>query len=336
MLASTQALFRLLSFQEALNHELISVHVKVVCKLGSAIDANAILNWMQEQSNLKYVSHLLPVLTKHGTTKHALELYHLSVVNGEMKPDAPEELMAYWGKVGLQSAVSLLAATAFNKQSDHYQIKCSVLGLVHLNTHDYEPKIEAALEACYGRALFAEYHPALVAKLPNRVSHFKRMFELGEEIASTDCNGGLLLGFALSGAEGKPWLKRALYSQAWDSFDYGTGTVYASYKAIKFAQIPLLELYHDLAMVDAQNSQQLAYQLGLLLAMLSLRLQDVDHEPLESVLELYQGLFNQHEAQTRNIWEMTENDKQIQELHSLNHLMLAQIESELLMNNLKV
>jgi hypothetical protein len=184
--------------------------VRVIRRAGGATDAAALLPVLLGDPAAG--SALLPVLACHGDLSTAEALLGVHERN-------PEVLHAV-GYLGLEAAAVILWDYAVHGE---WHAQCAaVLGLVHLRCDGID--VAAELRRHEGRGLFPELLPALAVKTGD-LGWAQRLLDWGTTVASTDCNGGLLLGLALLGDAGREAFDLALWSPAWETWSGSTGTV---------------------------------------------------------------------------------------------------------------
>ncbi len=188
---------------------------------------------------------LLPVLATHGDTAMAEPLLAACVEDGWLKPEMPEDVLQVVGCLGYEPATRLL----WNHLSidDYSTPVAACLGLTHLPCTELAGEIDAALREHHFKNLFPEYLPALAAKTgdpawPARIYDWgSRGNGLNHPGASTDCNGGLLVGLALSGDTAL--FERALWNAHWECYSSATGTIRAAYGGTRVLGLDAARLY---------------------------------------------------------------------------------------------
>jgi hypothetical protein len=133
---------------------------------------------------------------------------------------------------------------------DHYEMMDACFGLVHLPCTGIREEIERQLRKNVRNALFPEFLPILATKLDDP-SWVGRLAAWGEGPASTDCNGGLILGLALLG--GRDEFIRALWNPRWEAYSFSTGTSRFAYLGTRVLDLGIRELYTDLRTLLASD-----------------------------------------------------------------------------------
>lgn len=283
MLPATQELIAHLQSGER-SAPLIDALVYAVVRCGGPSDARALLPTFLDAPFDFYHQYLLPVFAAWGDAATAEAIY------GTCAPAhhevAPPEVLELLGRLRYAPARPLLVRYAFDA-SDYYYSKHAVLGLLHFELDDLHELIEQAVEATCGQALFAEFVPALVSKLPQRAALLEKLYHSGTTVCSTDCNAGILLGFALSGAEGLPWFRKALFHPAWEASN--TGTALWAGRGLGFLGLGLGDLFAEVAQQD--DEEAVAYGTRVLFTLLEVRLHDRYTPHAETFASLLRRLF---------------------------------------------
>ncbi|MEV4512105.1 hypothetical protein AB0K00_24440 [Dactylosporangium sp. NPDC049525] len=184
--------------------------VRAIRRSGDADDASALLPVFLRDPAAG--NALLPVLACHGDPSTAEALLSVHERN-------PEVLHAV-GYLGHEAAALILWDQVLRGDWD---AQCAaVLGLVHLRCDGID--VGAELRRHEGHGLFPELLPALAVKTGDP-TWAERLLDWGTNHASTDCNGGLLLGLALLGDAGREAFDLALWSPTWETWSGSTGTV---------------------------------------------------------------------------------------------------------------
>jgi hypothetical protein len=189
MLEVTRELIRRHGRGAAGEHDVwVRAAVRAIRRHGGPADAAALLPLLLDDPAAG--GALLPVLACHGDRSTAAALLGVHDRN-------PEVLHAV-GYLGHEDAALILWEYALHGDWD---AQCAaVLGLVHLRCDGID--VAAQLRRHEGCGLFPELLPALAVKTGDP-SWARRLLQWGTTYASTDCNGGLLLGLALLGGSGR-------------------------------------------------------------------------------------------------------------------------------------
>ncbi|RYY91383.1 MAG: hypothetical protein EOO11_22790, partial [Chitinophagaceae bacterium] len=272
-------------------YEAIGAAVRTVLLKGGRNDAEALLQVFLERPYNYEHSLLLPVFARHGDPSFAPLLAKACLHDGRLHAEAPAAVLEVLGTLKWAPARPLLHHYALVENNDYYNAAPAALGLMHFDCSEWEAEIEAAVRATIGRNLFPEFVPALVCTLPNRAELLPELYLSGREWASTDCNAGILLGFGMSGDDGRPWLLEALLDPSYEAYATGTGTRYYAYRALIESGLTLPELFtHVRAPADDEEQR---YRLRVLRSLLEVKcynpeLSVRDREPLS---ETFKALF---------------------------------------------
>ncbi|MGW1065641.1 hypothetical protein ACWD4F_14140 [Streptomyces aureus] len=185
---------------------------------------------------------LVPVLARHGDRRLAERLLEATVEGGRLREGVPSGVLHAVGRLGYTPATSLL----WEHVDDSYDVsKDACLGLSHLPCEELRGAITESLEKHEGAALFPEFLPVLATKTQDP-GWLDRLVAWGGNHASTDCNGGLILGIALHGEQARPAFTRLLWDTRWDACDRGTGSALWTYASTRVLGLDLPQLYADL------------------------------------------------------------------------------------------
>ena len=183
--------------------------------------------------------HCAPLMAL-GTRAMGERLLRTFIEGGRLREGTPDELLHVLGYLGVEEAEPVLWTAAVSS-GDHYLSMSACLGLLHLPCTGREVAIADAIRGCMGRNLFPEFLPVLACKT-NEPSLAEAMVESGATVASTDCNGGLLLGLALLGA--RDAFERALFDPRWEAVGTATGTRRYAFAGVRVLGLSLIRL-HD-------------------------------------------------------------------------------------------
>ncbi|ANE51755.1 hypothetical protein [Flavisolibacter tropicus] len=344
MLSITQELIEHLHASDSKEQPpaLAGSYINVILKCGDVKDAEALLPVFLEKPSHFYRTQLLPILGMFGTNAIAQGLLENCFATNQLKADMPEELLHVLGQLRYEPAIDMLSSYALSDTSGYYPSKYAVLGLLHFPCEGYEQQIEAAIRNTFGKNLFNEFVPSLVCKLKNRDALLPILYEQGVTVCSTDCNAGLLLGFALSGVEGANYIRKALFDPAWEADATGTGTAYWASKSMQYTGVSFEELYAAIKQED--NPDKLDYQLRVFESLLSRRLESVE-EPLrlehskskESFTTLYELLFRWATPNRQNnILDLAEKVDREQDFYLLEKVLLQKVEEECLLKVIRL
>ncbi|MGW1681710.1 hypothetical protein [Saccharopolyspora sp. NPDC002376] len=214
-----------------------SAAVEVVVRHGSRSDAEALLPIFL--ANPEERAELVRVFARHGDIALAQRLMAECVDAGELRTGVPPEVLRALGILGLERAEQLLWAQA--TAPDYETGLHAALGLLHLHCHDLREEIARTLAQYEGQSFFPEFLPVLAARTQDP-SWLQRLVAWGEQSASTDCNGGLILGIALHGEAAEAEFRRLLWDLRWEADGDGTGSDYWAYVGCRMLGLGLAEL----------------------------------------------------------------------------------------------
>ncbi|MGV9313620.1 hypothetical protein ACWDR0_15735 [Streptomyces sp. NPDC003691] len=217
-----------------------SMVVDVVLRHGSRSDAEALLPVFLDDPGAR--ERLVPVFARHGDTSIAERLLEAAVEGGRLRDGMPTGVLRAVGYLGYEPAERMLWE---HVEGPYDQSADACLGLLHLSCRGLRAEIAEALEGYEGSHLFAEFLPVLATKTGDP-SWLGRLVAWGEDGASTDCNGGLILGIALHGDPARAAFDRLLWNPRWEAHGGGTGSDYWAYAGARVLGLGMPELYAGL------------------------------------------------------------------------------------------
>lgn len=336
MLSTTTKLIGYLNDKERYrNYSVIGSMIYAIIKCGSKEDADELLGqYLANPFDSKYFD-LLSVFKKFGDSSYAEKLYDLLVEDDRLAEDADTEVLALLGHFHYEPAKKMLANYAFGLiDTSYYYTKDAIIGLLNFDCDEYQAQIREEIVKCYGQGLFSEFIPALVCKLHDRAEFLEPLYELGSKYASTDCNGGIVLGFSLCGEEGKKYFRKILFDPDWETYGGGTGTDHYTYKGLKNLGITFRELYGQVRQIT--DKKELEYALSVLLAMVRKRIYDRYDQDIETFSEIYQLLFGwKNENESDNIHDLIKfaGEKDRQEAYEFERLLKLKMTEEAILDN---
>lgn len=246
MLNATRAVLTLKQSSQNASWSLLRAHLSVIERLGTPEDAEALLDCFLEAP----ASHwdLLDAITRAGGVAQARRMLSRCVDAEGLLPEVPPEVLTCFGYHGLAETRSLLWGyaiedPALRHENTHSENSGAVAGLLHLDCQGLEEEIEARIRELLGRPFFPEFLPALAYKT-GKEELVELLWEIGQA-ASTDCNGGTILGIALFGAAGRARFEELMWAPGWAANDTGTGSVHAVYQGMSIQRLSILEVYES-------------------------------------------------------------------------------------------
>jgi hypothetical protein len=270
-----------------------SMAAEAVLRHGGSADAEALLPLFLSAPAAH--SALVPVFARHGDRRLAARLLEATVVGGRLRESVPSGVLHAVGRLGYASATSLL----WEHVDGSYDVsKDACLGLLHLPCEELRGVIAESLEKYEGAALFPEFLPVLAPKTDDP-AWLERLVTWGENHASVDCNGGLILGISLHGGQARAAFARLLWDARWEACGSGTGSALWTYAGTRVLGLGLPQLYADLrARLHAGADPDVRWEvLRSFITLLQLRCADVwtgvgaDEAQPESCDALYSVLF---------------------------------------------
>ncbi len=270
------------------DYRIISSYVYAIITCGSLEDAQKITTYYISRPVNAYHTDLLSIIKELGDYGCAYKVFDYSFRKGMLKDEMSEEVLELIGFFQIQEAKPILIHYAFDGK-DYYECRSAIFGLLHFDCSDIQDKIILEIEGIYNKSFFNEYLPVLVSKLKDPRIFLEKLYELGSTVASTDCNGGIVLAFALCGELGRPYFRKVLFDPYWETYGSGTGTDKATYQGIKELNIKFVDLYQEIKKLPSKSREQ-EYSLHVLFVMLSHRVAD-NQLPQESLINIYEELY---------------------------------------------
>ena len=350
MLKTTNELIEHLKLDKQLrDYRVVESLVYAVLKCGDKSDADVLLlHYLQDP--FEY-SQLVPVVKKFGDYQYAEQIYDVciqkNILNEKTNPDLeiledynfPKilEVLAY---LKFKPIKQLLANLAFVSGSGLESLgvypfevtSTAALGLLNFDCEEFQDSIETEIEKCYGQNLFLEFVPALVCKLKNKSQVLEKLYDLGKNYASSDCNAGIILGFSLCGEEGRKYFKEVLFDNSWEAYSGSTGTLSCTYQGMKNLDITFKELYSEIKQLS--DKVQLNDSLYGLFSLLECKVQDYESNDKESFTDIYTQLYSWETMTTSNtIVDLARKVDLESEAYRIEQLIEMKMNEEILLKN---
>lgn len=215
--------------------------IELVSLRGGPEDAEALLPLLLADP----LAHgdLVDPVARHGGGAMVERLFDRFVADGRLLDGAPVDLLWAFGWAGLEQARPMLFRYACEPNWD--AAPAAVDGLVHLPPDGLEAEVRAAVGACVGRMLFAEYLPALAGWIGDTELIDRFLVDDGKtELPSTDCLAGVILAVGLLGPAGRQRLHELFwanhYPMIWGDQPDATG------RAMRMTGLGVAELASEL------------------------------------------------------------------------------------------
>lgn len=337
MLVSTSKLIEYLQLDKPERDlTVINSLVYTIVQCGNKHDADAVLKQYLTNPNDFHYTFLLPIFKHLGDHSFAKPIFNLIIQQLKLNESICAEVLELLGYFKYEPIKPILTDYIFGSiKPDYDTTKYSVLGLLHFDCIEYQDKIKFAIEHCYGKNLFPEFIPALVAKLDNPSDILEKLYELGNDYASTDCNAGIILGFSLCSNQGRDYFKKILFNPNWEANSTGTGTVYFAYKGLKNLGITFKELY--IQVKSFTDKEQLKYSLSVFFALLNTKISDIEINRNELFSDLYTMLFKwQNEAVSNNLMDLARTVDKLDDLYDIQNRLEMKMKEEAILYSLSL
>ena len=330
---TTELIAHLNQDNQSRNFTVINILVNTIFKCGTKEDADLILNqYLKNPFDFDHAT-LLPVLKKLGDIHYAEKLFKVFIKDNKLVEHADAAILEVLGHLKYEPIKPVLADYLFGQPADEHDLsKNAVLGLLHFNCDEYQKEIETAIENCYYKNLFPEFVPALVCKLKDQAIVLEKLYELGSQYASTDCNAGIILGFSLSGQEGRRYFKKVLFDPLWETYSTATGNIHFAYRGMKNAGVTFKEIYSELKQIS--DKEQLDYSLAVFFALIERKVVDPEINFNESFAELYNLLFTWESTnESNNLANLATAFNKSDEVDQLEKLIELKMNEEAILKN---
>ncbi|EAY31262.1 hypothetical protein [Microscilla marina] len=303
MITQTQHLITYLKTSVHPQNSIISSYAKAIEQLGDQEDLQALLElFLQQADNYKYQALLSPI-KRRGNKAMADALVEHCFDHFLLKEGITEKVLDCITWLKHPQAEEILWRHFHHEKANYSMHQAACIGLLHFDLSAHQGVILKAIEACVGKNIFDEFVPALVCKITDiakRNELAERLYESGCTITSTDCNGGIVLGLALSPGRGEELFKKLFWDEYWEVQGGGTGTDTFAYTGLQYLQITIQDLCKQIqADIDnGQDDQQTIHQLRVLRSMLSCRIRRsyslLKFSPVftDSLLNVYASVFS--------------------------------------------
>lgn len=276
-----------------------SASIGAILRSGSVDDASVICNHFVAAAGAFEYYELLEVLRRWGNVEHGKRIFEAVMEDDRLKEAIDPVVLEIVGVLGYLPAREVLVEYAYD-QKDYYLHKHAALGLLGLDCTGLEEKISKEIEGIYGKNLFPEFTPVLVSKLHNRGDKLRKLYETGKFHASTDCNAGILLGFSLSGKEGKDYFLKALFDPAWEALSTATGSRTYAFRGVLKQNLSFVDLFAEMEK-EGRNGNA-PYALIVFLSLLEESVFNLWNYRLpESFTRTYEGLFGGKDDRLLNL-----------------------------------
>lgn len=303
MITQTRHLITYLETSVHPDYSIISSYVNAIERLGTQEDLHMLLDMFLKKPNYLLSSFLHPIKLK-GNIEMANALVARCFSDDLLlKEDVPEEVLDCIHWLEHPQAQEILWRHFHHDKADHYMHRSACLGLLHFDLSAHQETIIQAIEQCIGKNFFSEFVPALVCKVidvAKRDELIEQLYESGKTVTSTDCNGGIVLGLALSPGRGEELFRKLFWDEHWEIQGGGTGTDTFAYTGLQYLQITIQDLCRQIQtnVDNGQNYLQTIHQLRVLKSMLSKRIFS-PHSFLkfspsftDSLLDVYTSIFS--------------------------------------------
>lgn len=334
MLEITQQLLTYLRLHpERIDVGLISAYIQTIVLRGSSSDGQALLDYFLKHPPGFRSSYLFPALKKWCSPKDAQKIFETHLQNLDSEEDEYASILELLGEWQYPAVRPLLMQHAFDPASDHYLNRSAVLGLLHYDCRDIQDQIRKKIEETYGKNLFPEFTPALVSKLDEKAEVLELLYESGQTMCSTDCNAGIILGFALSGEEGAPFFQDILFNPHWEADSLATGTGFFTYQGLLHQGILWEDFWHKIQNEPETSRQEQAFK--VFTTALSLNSRNFPDESGQAFQKIYHTFFSQDAPnQAASFWNVGRQFQMNDTLYELEQAYLHRVQEEILLKTI--
>jgi hypothetical protein len=316
-------------------------YAEFIGRFGSAEDTKVLLDAFL--ANPKQRGDLLIPLMTLGNQSTAEALFQNCFTGGELMPEISEDILHCLGYIGYTQAQSVLFHYA--RESNWYISRAACLGLLHLPCEDIKDEITTEIKKCYGKPLFHEFIPALAIKT-NDDALLEEIYQLGNTTASTDCNGGIILGVALYGERGLPYFRQIMQNPHWEAAVEATGSHHCLYIGTQYLGLSLSQLYLEMKQRLGEGANALQ-EFDIFHSLLYERIERPHIglrfiQPVkESFKEIYQTLFSwsdsNHNDSLTDIASrhLGDSDDLLRGFYKLENLLRLRVEQEVVEDELR-
>lgn len=284
----------------------LNFYLNYIRNFGDREDAEALLDLYLQEPDSLFSDRLMEAIQQLGDIQTAERLFQ-EVVQKNLVRDrelASCYLDRYYGNVftclaylGYEAIEPILYQRL--EQEDHLTAD-DCLALLHFPCTGYEELIREKILKYKNKNLFPEYLPMLASKVPDPDLP-DILYEWGTKWASTDCNGGLILGIALYGEKERDRFHNLLWDSCWEAHMGSSGSIYWTEIGLKYLGITFQELFAEIkkAYQSGCSQEDLQYRVDVLYELLKQRLRDgvmplrFIKQPEETYEDIYHALFDQ-------------------------------------------
>lgn len=319
ILPATESLLREIS--EKGDYTLANAYKSAILHFGSKTDADKLLEHYIKNPTDPFAADLLEIVGRWGDTTHAQKIFAISIQEGRLLENFPEQVLEVLGQLGYEEAKPVLVHYAF-KISEYYLNKSAVHGLLHFDCSEYQQEITRCISDVLDKNLFPEFLPALISKLDDRKELLDQLFSSGSTIISTDCNAGIFLGFSLCGEEGKTYFKNALFDPNWEAY-YNAGR--CALTGLHNLNISFAELLKEASGI--QDEKILQYHMLVIISLLEIKASSYKYEG-ESFESIYSALIS-----TQLLSTLAEKAGLLADAEKVEELLIFRMREEVLLKN---
>lgn len=242
MIRNTEKLIRELKNNPRIDGTILASYCRITSLYGDRDDAAALFRQFAEEPSDYKRSLLLDPIMRCGDQKLAEEIAHVCFDGKKLKENMPGDMLHVLGYMGYDRMMDYMVECI--TANDWYLSKAACIGLMHLPCERYGEILADEMERVYGQPLFSEFLPALSFKFTD-TRIVPRLMEWGE-LASSDCNAGLILGIAAFGRSQQAQIRRILMEPKWEMYASGTGSHWWGYMSMQMSEVTFSQLISDM------------------------------------------------------------------------------------------
>jgi len=326
----------------------------LIARHGDLSDAQELLGLYQMNPKR---DELLELIRKLGNVEIGTELFCRCFDRKDALMGEFVELYHTIGYLGCQEALPRLWEKA--SKGDYFDCQGASLGLAHLDCTSIKDEITDEIRKIKGKSSFNKFLPLLAFKTGDD-RFVEELFLWGDRDTSgisacLDCNGGLIVGVALFGENGRARFEEILWSPKWRAACSGTGSLFWTYQGLRLLKHRFADLLRQIIShtENCMDEKRTSYEVSVLLKIIDMHLSSAESvgfkfspDPSDSWRDLRQLCDEDFDGQIANHgWGNSLSDfiakhfglshELMREVYRLRDLIRIRVEQEMERNMLK-